>query len=135
MQARVDVLAERANEGTLTEQERDKLRSLRYEMDELEADITIDARAKYHQAFRSWLRNGWVDYWVPQLYWAIDSPQSYPVLLSWWASQNLKHRNLWIGNGLHRVADPTSGAIGTRSSWRRSGWPLVSRSINDAADA
>jgi hypothetical protein len=43
---------------------------------------------------------------VPQLYWAIDSPQSYPVLLDWWASQNVHHRNLWIGNGLHRVGDP-----------------------------
>jgi len=79
----------------------------------------FDAYQEIFADTRSWLRNGWVDYWVPQLYWAIDSPQSYPVLLSWWASQNLKHRNLWIGNGLHRVrdADPVQAPIG-RSSWR-----------------
>jgi hypothetical protein len=54
---------------------------------------------------------------VPQLYWAIDSPQSYPVLLDWWASQNLTHRNLWIGNGLHRVGDPTQPP-NRAASWR-----------------
>jgi uncharacterized lipoprotein YddW (UPF0748 family) len=78
----------------------------------------FDAYQEIYADTRKWLRAGWVDYWVPQLYWAIDSPQSYPVLLDWWASQNVKHRHLWIGNGLHRVADVMQQATGGRSSWR-----------------
>jgi uncharacterized lipoprotein YddW (UPF0748 family) len=80
----------------------------------------FDAYQEIYADTRKWLREGWVDYWVPQLYWAIDSPQSYPVLLDWWASQNVKHRNLWIGNGLHRVGDNSSvSAAGTRTAnWR-----------------
>jgi len=50
-----------------------------------------------------WLREGWVDYFTPQLYWAIDAPkQSYPKLQDWWVSQNAKGRHIWIGNGTHR---------------------------------
>src|SRR5690242_16252387 len=85
---------------------------------------TIQARFDAYQEIyadtRKWLRNGWVDYWVPQLYWAIDSPQSYPALLDWWAQQNVKRRNLWIGNGLHRVGDNYQvGAGGNRAA----NWP------------
>jgi len=79
----------------------------------------FDAYQEIFADTRKWLRNGWVDYWVPQLYWSIDSPQSYPVLLDWWAAQNLKHRNLWIGNGLHRVADAAQQPLGARgANWR-----------------
>jgi len=39
-----------------------------------------------------WLRNGWMDYWTPQLYWKIESKgQSFPVLLKFWAGENAKH--------------------------------------------
>jgi uncharacterized lipoprotein YddW (UPF0748 family) len=52
---------------------------------------------------RLWLREGWVDYFTPQLYWEIDRPkQSYAKLQEWWAGENLKGRHLWIGNGTHR---------------------------------
>ena len=51
---------------------------------------------------RLWLANGWVDYFSPQLYWPIDSPEhSYVMLLNWWAQQNVKHRNLWPGLAAH----------------------------------
>ncbi len=51
-----------------------------------------------------WFRNGWCDYFTPQLYWPIkQAPQSYPVLLKWWASQNPKGRHLWPGNYTGRV--------------------------------
>jgi hypothetical protein len=30
----------------------------------------------------------------------------------------VKHRNLWIGNGLHRVADPLQQPVGSRPGWR-----------------
>lgn len=45
-----------------------------------------------------WLNNGWVDYWTPQLYWPVNQiPQSFPVLLGWWAKENIHSRNLWPG--------------------------------------
>lgn len=47
---------------------------------------------------RRWLQRGWIDYWTPQLYWPIRQvPQSYPVLLNWWAQQNTRGRHLWPG--------------------------------------
>ncbi len=37
---------------------------------------------------RKWLRNGWVDYYTPQLYWPMDSQgQPYGPLLDWWVGR------------------------------------------------
>jgi uncharacterized lipoprotein YddW (UPF0748 family) len=33
-----------------------------------------------------WLKEGWVDYLSPQLYWKDASPQSFSALLQWWRS-------------------------------------------------
>lgn len=47
---------------------------------------------------RKWLAEGWLDYCAPQLYWPVEQKgQSFPVLLQWWASQNLRHRTLLAG--------------------------------------
>ena len=57
-----------------------------------------DNFSKIYADSRKWLVNGWVDYFSPQLYWRIEQKeQSFPVLLEWWAQQNVKHRNLWPG--------------------------------------
>lgn len=57
-----------------------------------------DAYAKLYADSRKWLAKGWLDYFVPQLYWPIDAPQqSFPVLLKWWAQQNAKGRLLAPG--------------------------------------
>jgi uncharacterized lipoprotein YddW (UPF0748 family) len=54
---------------------------------------------------RKWWREGWMDYFAPQLYWPIaQTPQSYPVLLRWWAEENARGRHLWPGNFTNRVA-------------------------------
>jgi uncharacterized lipoprotein YddW (UPF0748 family) len=64
----------------------------------------FDQYAELYADARKWLQEGWVDYWTPQLYWKIEqAPQSYPVLLKWWAEQNAKGRNLWPGNYTSRV--------------------------------
>ncbi|GJG88262.1 hypothetical protein tb265_34430 [Gemmatimonadetes bacterium T265] len=72
----------------------------------------FDAYAKLYADSRRWWREGWADYFTPQLYWKIAArQQSYPELLAWWAAQNVRGRNLWPGNYLSRV--------GTRASdWR-----------------
>lgn len=54
---------------------------------------------------RRWLREGWVDYLSPQLYWPIAQvPQSFPVLLGWWRSENVRGRHLWPGASIARIA-------------------------------
>ena len=57
---------------------------------------------------RRWLASGWVDYFVPQLYWSIDGEQSYPALLAWWASQNPKRRLLCGGNDATKAGNAWS---------------------------
>jgi uncharacterized lipoprotein YddW (UPF0748 family) len=45
-----------------------------------------------------WFKEGWLDYFTPQLYWPISQvPQSFPVLLGWWEKENVKNRHLWPG--------------------------------------
>ncbi len=67
---------------------------------------SIQGFDQYDQLYadaRLWLRKGWLDYWSPQLYWAIDRvPQSYPVLLNWWRGENIKQRHLWPGLNSNR---------------------------------
>ena len=50
---------------------------------------------------RKWLANGWCDYLSPQLYWRINSEQSYTRLLSWWRSQG--SRPVWPGIATARI--------------------------------
>jgi len=53
-----------------------------------------------------WLRNGWLDYLAPQLYWPIDqAPQSFPVLLDYWHEQNTRGRAIWPGLYTSKIAD------------------------------
>ena len=54
-----------------------------------------------------WLENGWVDYFTPQLYWAISqTPQAYDVLLDYWLAQNRKGRHVWPGLYTSRIGAP-----------------------------
>lgn len=51
---------------------------------------------------RKWLKNGWVDYLAPQLYWRISpQKQSFPALLSWWRQQG--SRPVWPGIATSRI--------------------------------
>jgi len=69
---------------------------------------------------RLWLHEGWIDYWTPQLYWPIGQiPQSYPILLGWWAQENTRHRHLWPGINVGRIP----GARGAEEAGIRSWSP------------
>ena len=58
----------------------------------------LDAYAKLYADSRLWLASGWLDYFAPQLYWAVEpKEQSFPALLNWWVQQNPKGRHLWPG--------------------------------------
>ncbi|HEX8904513.1 MAG TPA: family 10 glycosylhydrolase, partial [Longimicrobiaceae bacterium] len=79
----------------------------------------FDQYAMLYADARKWLREGWTDYFTPQLYWPIArTGQSYPVLLDWWARENVHGRQLWPGNFTSRTFEgdpqpwPTSEVIG-----------------------
>ena len=51
-----------------------------------------------------WLQKGWLDYFTPQLYWAVDQKaQAYGVLLDYWAKENTAGRHLWPGIYTSRI--------------------------------
>lgn len=51
-----------------------------------------------------WVREGWVDYNVPQLYWQIGHPTAdYATLIKWW-NDNCNGRPLYIGEDVERTA-------------------------------
>lgn len=63
----------------------------------------IDSYEQLAGDSRKWLKNGWVDYLAPQLYWR-NSPQkqSFSSLLNWWRQQGA--RPVWPGIATSRVA-------------------------------
>jgi uncharacterized lipoprotein YddW (UPF0748 family) len=64
--------------------------------DDLYADILL------------WLRNGWIDYVAPQLYWEFGHKAApYEVLLDWW-SKHTYGRHCYIGLGIYRAGSSTA---------------------------
>jgi uncharacterized lipoprotein YddW (UPF0748 family) len=50
-----------------------------------------------------WLKNGWIDYNMPQIYWEIGhTAADYSILVSWW-SQHAEGRHLYIGQDVART--------------------------------
>jgi uncharacterized lipoprotein YddW (UPF0748 family) len=71
--------------------------------DDLYADILL------------WMENGWIDYVVPQLYWEIGHKLvDYKMLLDWWAN-NTYGKHLYIGHGIYRTNEGTTGAWKNRN--------------------
>ncbi|HXB29447.1 MAG TPA: family 10 glycosylhydrolase [Puia sp.] len=59
--------------------------------DDLYADILL------------WLKNGWIDYVVPQLYWEFEQKNApFGILLDWW-NRNHYDRPCYIGLGIYRA--------------------------------
>lgn len=62
-----------------------------------------------------WIKEGWIDYCAPQLYWAIGyKPADYAKLLNWW-SQNTYERNMYIGHCLYKIDENSK-----EDAWRSS---------------
>jgi uncharacterized lipoprotein YddW (UPF0748 family) len=62
----------------------------------------IDSYEQLAGDSRKWLKNGWVDYLAPQLYWRISpQKQSFPSLLEWWRQQG--SRPVWPGIATARI--------------------------------
>lgn len=57
-----------------------------------------------------WLREGWIDYVTPQLYWPIGFDKAdYAVLIDWW-NRHSYGKHVYIGHGLYRVGESDKGA-------------------------
>lgn len=66
--------------------------------DDLYADILL------------WLREKWIDYVAPQLYWEFGHKVvGYEVLIDWWAT-HAYGRQMYIGQGIYRALEPRSYA-------------------------
>lgn len=53
-----------------------------------------------------WMREGWIDYLSPQLYWREGGPQSFSLLLRWWRSPEANPRGvpIWPGIAVDRLS-------------------------------
>ncbi|MBK7871875.1 MAG: family 10 glycosylhydrolase [Saprospiraceae bacterium] len=50
-----------------------------------------------------WMRLGWIDYLIPQLYWNIGFPPAdHATLVGWWGSRSYE-RDLYIGHAAYKV--------------------------------
>ncbi|MFH9860958.1 glycoside hydrolase family 10 protein [Streptomyces sp. NPDC017202] len=65
-----------------------------------------------HADTRRWVREGWIDYVVPQLYWNIGlSAADYAALVPWWAEVARGSRTkLYLGEALYKAGDPAQPA-------------------------
>ncbi|MFJ8534940.1 glycoside hydrolase family 10 protein [Streptomyces sp. NPDC093591] len=61
---------------------------------------------------RKWVREGWIDYICPQLYWNIDlAAADYAKLVPWWAEVARGSRTkLYLGEALYKAGDPAQPA-------------------------
>ncbi|MFF7563531.1 glycoside hydrolase family 10 protein [Streptomyces pseudovenezuelae] len=61
---------------------------------------------------RKWVREGWIDYLVPQLYWNIGfAAADYAELVPWWARQARGSKTrLYLGEALYKAGDPAQPA-------------------------
>lgn len=68
----------------------------------------LDQVATLHADPLKWLREGWVDYLAPQLYWTTRHPrQPYDQLLAWWDDQADAEHPLFVGLDVTKVGtDP-----------------------------
>ena len=57
-----------------------------------------------------WMKNDWIDYLVPQLYWSMEHRlASHRMLADWW-SNNSYGTNVYIGNGPYKIRDDSDAA-------------------------
>lgn len=77
-----------------------------------------------------WVRKGWVDYVVPQLYWEMGhSSADYTTLVEWWA-RNVGDRPLYIGQDLERslrsadLRNPQTNQLASKFALQR-GWNTI----------
>ncbi|MDF1612208.1 family 10 glycosylhydrolase [Stygiobacter electus] len=77
----------------------------------------------------AWLKNGTVDYLIPQLYWKIGGNQDYNKLMPWWADSTAKYgKHFYTGNiyGSFTNAELPNQLKANRNNSKTSGMVLFS---------
>ncbi|WP_420828163.1 glycoside hydrolase family 10 protein [Cytobacillus citreus] len=61
---------------------------------------------------REWIRQGYIDYITPQIYWNISyKPAAYDILLDWWGKETSgKPVHLYIGQAAYKINNDSSSA-------------------------
>lgn len=74
--------------------------------DPVNGSKTIGALTNYDDLYADillWLKNGWIDYVAPQLYWEFGHKRApYEVLLDWW-NKHTYGKHCYIGLGIYRA--------------------------------
>ncbi|WP_155893850.1 glycoside hydrolase family 10 protein [Cystobacter fuscus] len=52
----------------------------------------------------TWMKEGWIDYLAPQLYWRESSKQAYSTLSTWWASHPRPGVHVFPGHAVHNLS-------------------------------
>ena len=80
-----------------------------------EGSYTNGGQTNYDDLFADvilWLKKGWIDYILPQLYWEIGHKAAdYTELLRWW-SEHGYGKHVYIGHGLYQVG------VSSKACWR-----------------
>ncbi len=80
-----------------------------------EGSRTNGGQTNYDDLFADvllWLKRGWIDYILPQLYWERGHRAAdYDILIDWW-SRHAYGKHLYIGHGLYQVG------VSQKSCWR-----------------
>ncbi len=73
----------------------------------------------------TWMKEGWIDYLIPQVYWSMDYElASYRKLNDWWSNNSYDTR-IYIGNGPYKIRENSDKAwdnpseINTQISYTR----------------
>ncbi len=76
------------------------------ERDPIDGSNTNGAQSNYDDLYADillWLKNGWIDYVAPQLYWEFGHRKApFEVLLNWW-SKHTYGKQCYIGLGIYRA--------------------------------
>ncbi|WKK64955.1 glycoside hydrolase family 10 protein [Lutimonas zeaxanthinifaciens] len=80
----------------------------RNQEDDQRGSETLAGQTNYDDLFADilyWMKNGWVDYILPQAYWHIGHEKvSYDKVINWW-SDNSFGTKLYIGHGMYKLGD------------------------------
>lgn len=87
------------------------------------AAISSGALSSYDDIFadtRKWVKNGWIDYITPQLYWSMNNTTaSYKTLLDWWANVvQGTNCDLYIGHAVYKYKDGEAGS-NEAADWKK----------------
>lgn len=68
---------------------------------------------------KKWIDEGWIDYILPQTYWAINhTSASFKTLSEWWSwCVRNKDCNLYLGQGIYMALEYSSSATGSYKYW------------------